>query len=76
MAITLTITAINDLAMHSLPEHSVQAMISAGVLAVVLAPSGWAKYQRGRLLRSHALMGDVTLSAVEPFSGSLRFSDY
>jgi divalent metal cation (Fe/Co/Zn/Cd) transporter len=64
VAITLTITAINDLATHSLPEQSVQAMISAGVLAVVLAPLGWAKYQTGRLLRSHALMGDATLSAV------------
>ena len=33
-------------------------------MAVVLAPLGWAKYQTGRLLRSHALMGDATLSAV------------
>ena len=64
VAITLTIAAINDLASHSAPEHSVQAMISAGVSALVLAPLGSAKYRTGRLLGSHALMGDGTLSAI------------
>jgi divalent metal cation (Fe/Co/Zn/Cd) transporter len=64
VAITLTVAAINDLLSHSVPEHSLLAMISAGVSALVLAPLGWAKYRTGRLLGSHALMGDGTLSAM------------
>jgi divalent metal cation (Fe/Co/Zn/Cd) transporter len=71
VAITLTIAAINDLLAHSVPEHSVLAMISAGVSAVVLAPLGWAKHQTGRLLHSHALMGDGTLSAMGAALGVL-----
>ena len=71
VAITLTITAINDLVSHSVPQHSVQAMIAAGVSAVVLAPLGWAKYQTGSLLQSHALMGDGTLSAIGAALGVL-----
>jgi divalent metal cation (Fe/Co/Zn/Cd) transporter len=64
VAITLTVAAIGDLVAHSVPEHSVFAMVSAGVSAVVLAPLGWAKHRTGRLLGSHALMGDGTLSAI------------
>ena len=71
VAMTLTIAAINDLLSRSMPEHSVQAMISAGVSAVVLAPLGWAKYQTGRALHSHALMGDGTLSAIGAALGVL-----
>ncbi len=64
VAITLTVAAIADLLSHSVPEHSLFAIISAGVSAVVLAPLGWAKYRTGRRLDSHALMGDGTLSAI------------
>jgi divalent metal cation (Fe/Co/Zn/Cd) transporter len=71
VAVTLTIAALNDLVSHSVPEHSVLAMISAGVSAVVLAPLGWAKYQTGRLLSSHALMGDGTLSLIGAALGVL-----
>ena len=71
VAITLTIAAIHDLASHSVPEHTVQAMIPAGVSAVVLAPLGWAKYRTGKLLHSHALMGDGTLSALGAALGVL-----
>ena len=77
VAITLFIAAIHDLVSHSVPEHTVQAMIPAGVSTVVLAPLGWAKYKTGTLLHSHALMGDGTLSSL----GGLRWgfspsSDY
>ncbi len=71
VALTLTITAINDLASHSEPQHSLLAMTVAGVSAVVLAPLGWAKHQTGRLLHSHALMGDGTLSAIGAALGIL-----
>jgi divalent metal cation (Fe/Co/Zn/Cd) transporter len=64
VSLTLTVAAINDLLSHSVPEHSLFAMISAGVSAAVLAPLGWAKYRTGKLLGSHALMGDGTLSAI------------
>ena len=64
VAITLTVAAVNDLLSHSVPEHSLFAMTSAGVSALVLAPLGWAKHRTGRLLGSHALMGDGTLSAI------------
>jgi divalent metal cation (Fe/Co/Zn/Cd) transporter len=64
VAITLTVAAVNDLLSHSVPQHSLFAMTSAGVSAVVLAPLGWAKHRTGRLLGSHALMGDGTLSAI------------
>jgi divalent metal cation (Fe/Co/Zn/Cd) transporter len=71
MAITLTIAAVNDLIAHSTPEHSVQAVVSAGVPAAVLAPLGWAKYRTGKSLGSHALMGDGTLSAMGAALGVL-----
>ncbi len=71
VAITLTVAAINELVSHSVPEHSLFAMISAGVSALVLAPLGWAKYRTGRLLGSHALTGDGTLSAIGAALGIL-----
>ena len=71
VAITLTVAAIDELVAHSVPEHSLFAMISAGVSALVLAPLGWAKYRTGRLLGSHALMGDGTLSAIGAVLGVL-----
>ena len=71
VALTLTVAAINDLLSHSVPEHSLFAMISAGVSALVLAPLGWAKYRTGRLLGSHALMGDGTLSGIGAALGIL-----
>lgn len=71
VAITLTIAAIHDLATHSVPERTVGAMTAAGVSAVVLAPLGWAKYRTGKLLHSHALMGDGTLSGVGAVLGVL-----
>ena len=75
VAITLTVAAINDLLSRSVPEHSVFAMISAGVSAVVLAPLGWAKYRTGRQLSSHALMGDGTLSGMGAALGVLALLD-
>ncbi len=71
VAITLTVAAINDLLSRSVPEHSVFAMISAGVSAVVLAPLGWTKYRTGKQLDSHALMGDGTLSGMGAALGVL-----
>ena len=71
VAITLTVAAINELVSHSVPEHTLFAMISAGVSALVLAPLGWVKYRTGRLLGSHALMGDGTLSAIGAALGML-----
>jgi divalent metal cation (Fe/Co/Zn/Cd) transporter len=71
VAVTLTIVAINEFLSRSMPEHSVQAMISAGVSAVVLAPLGWAKHQTGRSLHSHALIGDGTLSVIGAALGVL-----
>ena len=71
VAITLTVAAIDELVSHSVPEHSLFAMISAGVSALVLAPLGWAKYRTGRLLGSHALMGDGTLSGIGAALGIL-----
>jgi len=71
VAITLTIAAVKDLTEHSVPGHSVPAMISAGVSAVVLAPLGWAKYQTGRQLTSHALVGDGVMSAMGAALGVL-----
>jgi len=71
VALTLTVAAINDLLSHSVPEHSLMAMISAGVSALVLAPLGWAKYRTGRQLGSHALMGDGTLSGMGAALGVL-----
>ncbi len=71
VAITLTITAINDLVSHSVPQHSVLAMTAAGVSALVLAPLGRAKHQTGRVLSSHALMGDGTLSGIGAALGVL-----
>jgi divalent metal cation (Fe/Co/Zn/Cd) transporter len=71
VAITLTIAAINDLASGSTPEHSVLAMISAGVSAIVLAPLGLAKHRTGTALDSHALKGDGTLSAIGAALGVL-----
>ncbi len=71
VAITLTVAAINDLLSRSVPEHSLFAMVSAGVSAVVLAPLGWAKYRTGRRLGSHALMGDGTLSGIGAALGVL-----
>lgn len=71
VAITLTAAAINDLLSHSVPHHSLLAMISAGVSAVVLGPLGWAKYRTGVRLGSHALMGDGTLSALGATLGVL-----
>ena len=71
VAITLTVAAINELVSHSVPEHTLFAMISAGVSALVLAPLGWVKYRTGRLLGSHALMGDGTLSAIGAALGIL-----
>ena len=71
VAISLAIAAIHDLASHLVPEHTVQAMIPAGVSAFVLAPLGWAKYRTGKLLHSHALMGDGTLSALGAALGVL-----
>ncbi len=73
VAITLTVAAIHDLLSHSVPEHSLFAMISAGVSALVLAPLGWAKYGTGKQLGSHALMGDGTLSAIGAALGILAF---
>jgi divalent metal cation (Fe/Co/Zn/Cd) transporter len=70
-AITLTVAAIDELVAHSVPEHSLFARISAGISALVLAPLGWAKYRTGRLLGSHALMGDGTLSAIGAALGVL-----
>ena len=55
----------------SAPEHSVQAMISAGVSAIVLAPLGLAKHRTGTALHSHALKGDGTLSAMGAALGVL-----
>jgi len=71
VALTLTVASINDLLSHSVPEHSLLAMSSAGVSAIVLAPLGWAKYRTGRLLDSHALMGDGTLSGIGAALGAL-----
>jgi len=71
VAISLVVAAIYDLATHSMPGHSTEAMISAGVSALVLAPLGWAKYRTGRLLHSHALMGDGTLSGLGAALGLL-----
>ena len=71
VAITLTIAAINDLVAGSAPEHSVQAMISAGVSAIVLAPLGLSKRRVGTALHSHALKGDGTLSAMGAALGVL-----
>jgi divalent metal cation (Fe/Co/Zn/Cd) transporter len=71
VAITLTVAAVNDLLSHSVAEHSLFAMASAGVSALVLAPLGWAKRRTGRLLGSHALMGDGTLSAIGAALGIL-----
>jgi len=71
VALTLTVAAINDLLSHSVPEHSLMAMISAGVSAVVLAPLGWAKYRTGKRLGSHALIGDGTLSGMGAALGVL-----
>jgi divalent metal cation (Fe/Co/Zn/Cd) transporter len=71
VAITLTVAAINDLLSHSVPKHSLFAMISAGISAAVLAPLGWAKYRTGAHLGSHALMGDGTLSAIGAALGVL-----
>ena len=71
VAITLTVAAINDLLSHSVPEHSLFAMVSAGVSALVLAPLGLAKYRTGSRLDSHALMGDGTLSGMGAALGVL-----
>jgi divalent metal cation (Fe/Co/Zn/Cd) transporter len=71
VAITLTIASINDLLSHSVPEHSLLAMSSAGASAIVLAPLGRAKYRTGRSLESHALMGDGTLSGIGAALGVL-----
>ena len=64
VAITLFVAAIHDLVSHSVPEHGVEAMIPASVSVAVLAPLARAKYRTGRLLGSHALMGDGTLSGL------------
>jgi divalent metal cation (Fe/Co/Zn/Cd) transporter len=64
VAAALTVAAIHDLLLHSVPEHSLLAMVVAGVSAVVLVPLGWAKHRTGRQLGSHALMGDGTLSGI------------
>jgi divalent metal cation (Fe/Co/Zn/Cd) transporter len=71
VAISLTIAAIDDLLSHSVPQHSLLAMTSAGASAAVLAPLGWAKYRTGRRLGSHALMGDGTLSGIGAALGVL-----
>lgn len=71
VALTLATAAINDLISRSAPEHSAQAMIAAGVSAVVLAPLGWAKHRTGTELHSHALKGDGTLSAMGAALGCL-----
>jgi divalent metal cation (Fe/Co/Zn/Cd) transporter len=71
VAITLAVASINDLLSHSVPEHSLLAMSSAGASAIVLAPLGRAKYRTGRLLDSHALMGDGTLSGIGAALGVL-----
>ena len=64
VAVTLVVAATNDLITHTAPGPTVEAMIAAGVSALVLAPLGWAKYRTGQRLNSHALMGDGTLSAL------------
>jgi divalent metal cation (Fe/Co/Zn/Cd) transporter len=64
VAVTLTAAAVNGLIAGSGPQRSLLAMGSAGVSAVVLAPLGLAKYRTGTALRSHALKGDGTLSAM------------
>jgi len=70
---TLVVTAINDLITHTSPGPTVEAMISAGFSAVVLALLGWAKYRTGQRLNSHALMGDGTLSVLGSALGILAF---
>jgi divalent metal cation (Fe/Co/Zn/Cd) transporter len=64
VAVALTVAAIHDLLLHSVPEDSPLAMVAAGVSAAVLVPLGWAKRRTGQQLGSHALMGDGTLSGI------------
>ena len=71
VAVSLAVAAINDLVSGSVPEHTLSAMIVAGVSAVVLAPLGYLKYRTGMELASHALMGDGTLSAMGAALGVL-----
>jgi divalent metal cation (Fe/Co/Zn/Cd) transporter len=73
VALTLVVAAINDLITRTAPGSTVEAMIVAGVSAVVLAPLGWAKYRTGQRLNSHALMGDGTLSALGSALAILAF---
>jgi divalent metal cation (Fe/Co/Zn/Cd) transporter len=73
VALTLVVAAIKDLITHTAPGSTVEAMIVAGVSAVVLAPLGWAKYRTGQRLNSHALMGDGTLSALGSALAILAF---
>ena len=71
VAISLSVAAINDLVSGSVPEHTISAMIAAGVSAIVLAPLGFLKYRTGSELASHAMMGDGTLSAMGAALGIL-----
>jgi len=57
VAITLAVASINDLLSHSVPEHSLLAMSSAGASAIVLAPLGRAKYRTGKAAQQSCLDG-------------------
>jgi hypothetical protein len=64
VAVFLATDAICALAAGSAPGRSVSALVSAAVAAVVLSPLGLVKYRIGIALRSPALKGDGTLSAI------------
>jgi divalent metal cation (Fe/Co/Zn/Cd) transporter len=69
VAIFLGTEAIRALATESAPGRSISAIVSAGAAAVVLTPLGLAKYRVGIALRSAALKGDGTLSAISAALG-------
>lgn len=64
VALALTIAALSELAAGSSPSSSIFSIVTASSAIIVLVPLGLAKRRTGRLLRSHALVGDGTLSVI------------
>ena len=64
VSVVLAAGAIHALAVGSQPGSSTLGLVTAGLGLVVLSPLAYAKHRVGAELRSRALRGDGTLSAI------------
>ncbi len=73
-ALVIAVAATRALVEGTGPESKLSAELAAIVAVLVLAPLGWAKRRVGSSLRSNALRGDGTLSAIGAFLAALALA--